>query len=75
MLTLGLKQYLDLTVSISNGFGLFQQLNCNLGLHFTPGLQPVFYTDRFVKPFCPGILKDHRAWLLRLKNIMGWRTG
>ena len=32
---LGLRQYLRLTVSISNGFGLFQQLNCNLSLHFT----------------------------------------
>ena len=44
---LGLKQYLRLTVSnYSNAFGLFQQLNYhNLSLHFTPGLQSVFYTD------------------------------
>ena len=34
----GLKQYLRLTVSISNGFGLFQQLNYNLRVHFTPCL-------------------------------------
>ena len=43
---LGLKQYLGLTVSISNGLGLLQQLNYNLSLHFTPGLQSAFYTDR-----------------------------
>ena len=43
---LGLKQYLRLTVSNCNAFGLFQQLNYNLSLHFTPGLQSVFYTDR-----------------------------
>ena len=30
------------------GFGLFQQLRYNLSLHFTPGLQSVFYTDRSV---------------------------
>ena len=45
MLTLGLKQYLGLTVSISNGFGLFQQLNYNLSLYFTPGLQSALHTD------------------------------
>ena len=33
-------------VSISKGFGLFQQLRYNLSLHFTPGLQSAFYTDR-----------------------------
>ena len=32
-------------VSISKGFGLFQQLRYNLSLHFTPGLQSAFYTD------------------------------
>ena len=42
---LGLKQYLCLTVSISNGFGLFQQLNYNLSVHFTPCLQSAFYTE------------------------------
>ena len=26
--------------------GFFQQLNYNLSLHFTPGLQSAFYTDR-----------------------------
>ena len=42
---LGLKQYLHLTVIISNGFGLFQQLNnYNLSLHFTTGLQFAFYS-------------------------------
>ena len=35
---LGLKQYLCLTVSILNGFGLFQQLNYILSGHFTSGL-------------------------------------
>ena len=33
-------------VSASKGFGLFQQLHYNLSLHFTPGLQSAFYTDR-----------------------------
>ena len=44
MLILGLirpKTIFRLTVSISNGFGLFQQLNYNL-------LQSAFYTDRLV---------------------------
>ena len=35
-------------VSISKEFGLFQQLRYNLSLHFTPGLQSAFYTDRFL---------------------------
>ena len=48
---LGLKQYLCLTVSNSNTFGLFQQLNYNLSLHFIPGLQSVFYTDRLLYTF------------------------
>ena len=48
---LGLKQYLRLTISISNGFGLFQQLRYNLSLHFTPGLQSAFYTDRLLYTF------------------------
>ena len=34
-------------VSISKGFGLFQQLRYNLSLHFTPGLQSAFYIDRY----------------------------
>ena len=33
-------------VSISKGFGLFQQLYYNLSLYFTPVLQSAFYTDR-----------------------------
>ena len=50
---LGLKQYLRLTVSNYNAFGLFQQLNnyYNLSLHFTPGLQSVVYTDRLLYTF------------------------
>ena len=48
---LGLKQYLRLTVSIFNGFGLFQQLNYNLSVHFTPCLQSAFYTDRLLYTF------------------------
>ena len=44
---LGLKQYLRLTVSNFNAFGLFQQLNYNL----SPGLQSVFYTDRLLYTF------------------------
>ena len=48
---LGLKRYLRLTVSISNGFGLFQQLNYNLSVHFTPCLQFAFYTDRLLYTF------------------------
>ena len=57
MLTLGLKQPLGLTVSLANGFGLFQQLNYNLSLNFTPSLQSAvctlqfaFHTDRFLNP-------------------------
>ena len=38
-------------VSISKGFGPFQQLNYNLSLHFTPGLQSAFYTDRLPTPY------------------------
>ena len=36
-------------MSISDAFGhFFQQLNYNLRLHFTPGLQSAFYTDRIL---------------------------
>ena len=48
---LGLKQYLRLTVSIFNGFGLVQQLNYNLSVHFTACLQSAFYTDRLLYTF------------------------
>ena len=48
MLTVKPKYCFRPKVSISKGFGLFQQLRYNLSLHFTPqvcSVQSAFYTD------------------------------
>ena len=45
-------------VSISKGFGLFQQLRYNLSLHFTPGLQSAFY----IRAFRRLMLGDYMAY-------------
>ena len=62
-----LLQYLGLTVSISNGFGLFQQLNYNLSLHFTPGLQSAYYNDRFCKAKLFDVCADFNKVILKIR--------
>ena len=64
MLTVKPKYCFRPKIAISKGFGLFQQLRYNLSLHFTPGLQSAFYTDRFTNRKClvkrPKFMHDER---------------
>ena len=60
-------------VSISKGFGLFQQLCYNLSLHFTPGLQSAFYAD-LANTTCKSLLLStvnvNVVMLLRVRRMI-----
>ena len=68
-------------VSISKGFGLFQQLRYNLSLHFTPGMQSAVCSLRFtltdtkLSLFCTFLhVSIHNLYDIHANNDSLWKN-